>query len=171
MSLLLKSKFACRVMSPRWDICFFMTEQEVLSNGLSFFSDGMSLLRVPPHLSFPASYRFTTRQMAVIWEVLRWAHFIALLMHSHKQQPPLLSFSHSPSPSVLYSPSFYSLFLFPGSISPSPFSRHPILSPSTTEQMCPHTLAHTYASLTVSHWSQTQALWNTYALPSSLPFL
>lgn len=54
----------------------------------------MSLLDVPPASScFPLPHRFTTRQMAVIWEVLRWAHFIALLMHSHKQPTPLLSFS------------------------------------------------------------------------------
>lgn len=38
------------------------------------FSDGMSLLRCvppPPIALFPASYKFTTGQMAVIWEVLR----------------------------------------------------------------------------------------------------
>lgn len=75
--------------------------QEVLAYGLSFFSDGMSLLlELPP---FSASHRFTTKQMAVIWEVLRWAHFIALLMHSHKQAPPLLSFAIS-SFSLVLSP-------------------------------------------------------------------
>lgn len=56
-----------------------------------------------PLYLFPTSYRFTTRQMAVIWEVLRWAHFIALLMHSHKQPSPLLSFSFLLSFSLVFS--------------------------------------------------------------------
>lgn len=43
---------ACLVMLLWRDVCHVMEAQEVLTNGLSFFSDGMSLLLVPPpHLS------------------------------------------------------------------------------------------------------------------------
>lgn len=109
-----------------------------------------------PSSPLPTSYRFTTRQMAVIWEVLRWAHFIALLMHSHKQPPPLFSFSLPPSPLALYSPFFFlPVCRLPwiNLYSSLSVSQHPILFLSRREQMCPPT--HT---LTVSHWSQTQAL-------------
>lgn len=74
---LLQKDMSLLLMLPGRDVCHVMEAQEVLGEWV------VSLLRwhvltayadYHPHpnpILSPASYRFTTRQMAVIWEVLR----------------------------------------------------------------------------------------------------